>query len=34
VAEQLAGSLSGDLLIRDWTRQNRTWFAAVQLENA
>jgi lipoprotein-releasing system permease protein len=21
-----------DLLIRDWTRQNRTWFAAVQLE--
>jgi len=32
VAQQLAGSLSGDLLIRDWTRQNRTWFAAVQLE--
>ena len=32
VALQLAGSLSGDLLIRDWTRQNRTWFAAVQLE--
>ena len=32
VAVQLAGSLSGDLLIRDWTRQNRTWFAAVQLE--
>jgi lipoprotein-releasing system permease protein len=32
VAQQLAGSLSGNLLIRDWTRQNRTWFAAVQLE--
>ena len=32
VGQMLAGSLSGDLLIRDWTRQNRTWFAAVQLE--
>ncbi len=32
VAEQLAQSLSGNLLILDWTRQNRTWFAAVQLE--
>ena len=32
VAVQIAGSLSGDLLVRDWTRQNRTWFAAVQLE--
>ena len=32
VAADLAGSLSGDLLVRDWTRQNRTWFAAVQLE--
>ena len=32
VGAQLAGSLSGDLLIRDWTRQNRNWFAAVQLE--
>ncbi len=32
VAQQLAGSLSGNLLVRDWTRQNRTWFAAVQLE--
>ena len=29
---QLAGSLSDQLLIRDWTQQNRTWFAAVQLE--
>ena len=32
VALELAGGLSGDLLVRDWTRQNRTWFAAVQLE--
>lgn len=32
VALELAGSLSGDLLIRDWTRQNKTWFAAVELE--
>ena len=32
VATQLVSSLSGDLLVRDWTRQNRTWFAAVQLE--
>ncbi|KQP17681.1 lipoprotein-releasing ABC transporter permease subunit [Pseudorhodoferax sp. Leaf267] len=32
VAMELARSLSGDLLIRDWTRQNQTWFAAVQLE--
>ena len=32
VATELSRSLSGDLLIRDWTRQNRNWFAAVQLE--
>jgi len=32
VAGQLARTLSGDLMIRDWTRQNRNWFAAVQLE--
>jgi len=32
VAQELSRSLSGDLLIRDWTRQNKTWFAAVQLE--
>ncbi|NCN98474.1 MAG: FtsX-like permease family protein, partial [Rhodoferax sp.] len=25
-------TLTDRLLIRDWTRQNRTWFAAVQLE--
>ncbi|NDP37846.1 MAG: lipoprotein-releasing ABC transporter permease subunit [Rhodoferax sp.] len=32
VAADLAKTLSGELLIRDWTRQNRTWFAAVQME--
>jgi lipoprotein-releasing system permease protein len=32
VAAQLASSLTGDLVVRDWTRQNRTWFAAVQVE--
>ena len=32
VTHELAGMVSGDLLLRDWTRQNRTWFAAVQLE--
>jgi len=32
VASELAGSLTGQLLIRDWTRQNKTWFAAVELE--
>jgi lipoprotein-releasing system permease protein len=31
VAGQLARTLSGDLFIRDWTRQNRNWFAAVDL---
>ena len=32
VADELSRSLTGDLYIRDWTRQNRTWFAAVQVE--
>jgi len=32
VARQLADSLSDQLLIRDWTQQNKTWFSAVQLE--
>ena len=32
VAMTLSKNLSGDLLIRDWTLQNRTWFSAVQLE--
>ena len=32
VAAELGRTLTGNFLIRDWTRQNRTWFAAVQLE--
>ncbi len=32
VAQDLSRTMSGDLLLRDWTRQNRTWFAAVQVE--
>jgi len=32
VGAELARTLSGDLVVRDWTRQNRTWFAAVQVE--
>jgi lipoprotein-releasing system permease protein len=32
VAMQLKESMSGDLLIRDWSKQNANWFAAVQTE--
>lgn len=32
VALQLSSTLGSDLLVSDWTRQNRTWFAAVQVE--
>lgn len=32
VANELAKSMSGDLLIRDWSKQNANWFAAVQTE--
>lgn len=32
VAVSLAGLLPEGMLVKDWTRQNRTWFAAVQLE--
>ncbi|RYF34814.1 MAG: lipoprotein-releasing ABC transporter permease subunit [Comamonadaceae bacterium] len=32
IADQLAVTLPGTFLIRDWTRQNKTWFAAVQVE--
>ena len=32
VAHELAQTLSGPVLIRDWTQQNKTWFAAVQVE--
>ncbi|MDB5917529.1 MAG: lipoprotein-releasing system transrane subunit LolC [Massilia sp.] len=32
VAQQLEASLPGHLEVRDWSRQNKTWFAAVQTE--
>ena len=32
VALELSRTLSGDLYIRDWTRQNRTWFEAERLQ--
>jgi lipoprotein-releasing system permease protein len=32
VGAELTVKLTGGEVVRDWTRQNRTWFAAVQLE--
>lgn len=32
VAQELAGTMSGELYLRDWSKQNRNWFAAVQTE--
>ncbi len=32
VAAQLQQTLGGEFHVRDWTQQNRTWFAAVQVE--
>jgi lipoprotein-releasing system permease protein len=32
VARDLAPTLSAGMAIRDWTQQNKTWFAAVQVE--
>ncbi|WUR15837.1 lipoprotein-releasing ABC transporter permease subunit [[Empedobacter] haloabium] len=32
VAQQLKGSMPGELLIRDWSKLNTTWFAAVQTQ--
>jgi lipoprotein-releasing system permease protein len=32
VARELAQSLGPGLEVRDWTRTNRNWFAAVQVE--
>ena len=32
VAAELAQSLGPDVTVRDWTRTNRNWFAAVQVE--
>jgi lipoprotein-releasing system permease protein len=32
VARELQVQLGGQFFVRDWTQQNRTWFAAVQVE--
>ncbi len=32
VAQDLSDALGSGFLVRDWTRQNRSWFAAVQVE--
>ena len=32
VAAELQQELGGEFYVRDWTQQNRTWFAAVQVE--
>jgi lipoprotein-releasing system permease protein len=32
IAVALARNLPSNLLVRDWTKQNRSWFAAVQVE--
>jgi lipoprotein-releasing system permease protein len=32
VAAQLADTMPGDLIVRDWTRVNRNWYDAVQVE--
>ncbi|AVR96726.1 lipoprotein-releasing ABC transporter permease subunit [Pseudoduganella armeniaca] len=32
VAQQLKGTMPGELLIRDWSKLNTTWFAAVQTQ--
>ena len=32
VAAELGPMLGSDVMVRDWTRANRTWFAAVQIE--
>ncbi len=32
VSQKLVHTLNQDVLVRDWTQQNRSWFSAVQLE--
>ncbi len=32
VGQELEASMQGPLLVRDWSKQNKTWFAAVQTE--
>ena len=34
IAAKLVSVLPSGLYATDWSRQNRTWFAAVQVENA
>ena len=32
IAAELSAQLGPDVMVRDWTQQNRNWFAAVQVE--
>jgi lipoprotein-releasing system permease protein len=32
IAQQIASTLPSNLIARDWSRENRNWFAAVQIE--
>ncbi len=32
IGQDLAATLRPDLFVRDWSRENRNWFAAVQIE--
>ncbi len=32
IARELASTLRADVLVRDWSSENRNWFAAVQIE--
>lgn len=32
IADEISRSMGPEVVVRDWTRQNRTWFAAVQVE--
>ena len=32
IADRLASRLRGDYYVRDWSAENRNWFAAVQIE--
>jgi lipoprotein-releasing system permease protein len=32
IAQQIASTLPANLIVRDWSRENRNWFAAVQIE--
>jgi lipoprotein-releasing system permease protein len=32
IAQQISGTLPSNLIVRDWSRENRNWFAAVQIE--